>query len=92
MMNFRLLSQGFNIFINKMSTLIVHKDLWSSKPGYDILKDELFNCSFTTILNFSCFFPSGQILCHSDDVSSSCVLSWWVDRSHEINGPFLKCL
>jgi hypothetical protein len=79
-------------FINKMSTLIAHKDLWASKPSYDILKYELHNCSGTTILNLSFLFPSSQIFCHSDDVSRSCVLSWWVDRSQKINVPFIKCL
>jgi hypothetical protein len=92
MMNFKFLSQGFNSLINKMCTLITHKDLWASKPGYDVIKYESRSCSCTTVLDCSCLCPSGQILCRSDDVSSSCALPWWVDRSHEVNGPFLKCL
>jgi hypothetical protein len=40
MVNFKFLSQGFNSFINKMSTLITHQDLWTSKPSYDIIKYE----------------------------------------------------
>jgi hypothetical protein len=92
MMNFKFLSQGFNSLINKMSSLITHEDIWASKPGYDIIKYETHSCSFTTVLDYSGFFPSGQILYLSDDVSCSCALSWWIYRSHEVNGSFLKGL
>jgi hypothetical protein len=92
MVNFKFLSLGFNSFVNEMCALITHEDLWASKPCYDILKNELHNYSYTTILKFSCFFPYGQILCPSDNVSLSHVPSWCVKRSHKINGPFLEYL
>jgi hypothetical protein len=92
MVKFKFPSQCFNSLVDKMCALIAHKDLWASKPGYDIIKYEARNYSCTTILNYSCFYPFGKILCCSDYVSSSCVLSWWVDRSHKVDGPFLKCL
>jgi hypothetical protein len=92
MVNFELLSQGLNSFVNEVCTLITHKDLRASKFGYDIIKDESHSCSCTKLFNFSGFYPSGQIFCSSDDVSRSYVPSWWVDRSHKVNSPFLKCL
>jgi hypothetical protein len=73
-LNFKFLSQGFNGIINKMCTLITREDIWAYKPSYDIIKYEMCSYSFTTVLNRSCFCPSGQILCHNDDVSSSCAL------------------
>jgi hypothetical protein len=75
MVNLKLMSQGFNGLVDEVCSLITHKDLWASKSGYDILKNELCNFSCTTILNYSCFYPSGQRFYSSDNVSSSCVLS-----------------
>jgi hypothetical protein len=92
MVNFELLSQAFNSFVDEVCALITHKDLRASKSGYDIIKYEPCSCSCTTILNCSYFFPSGQILCSSDDVSRCYAFSWWVDQPHKVNSPFLKCL
>jgi hypothetical protein len=76
MVNFKFLSQGFNDLIDEMCALIIHKDLLASKPSYDIIKYEAHSCSCTTVLNCSCFYPSGQILDRGDYVSSSCALPW----------------
>jgi hypothetical protein len=65
MVNFELLSQGFNGFVNEVCTLITHKDIQASKYGYQIIKDESCSCSCTTVFNFSFFFPSGKIVCSS---------------------------
>jgi hypothetical protein len=92
MMKFKFLSQGFNGFVDEVCALITHEDLHASKSGYNILKYELHSCSCTTVLNFSCFFPSGQILFRNDNVSSSCVHSRRVNRSHKVNGPFIEYL
>jgi hypothetical protein len=75
MVKFKLPSQGFNSFVDEVSTLITHEDLRAYKPCYDILKNELRSCSFTIILSYSCFCPSGQILYHSDNISISCAPS-----------------
>jgi hypothetical protein len=53
MVNFKFLSQDFNSFVDEVCALITHEDLRASKPCYDILKNELHSCSYTTILNFS---------------------------------------
>jgi hypothetical protein len=71
MVNLKFLSQGFNSFVDEMCALITHEDLWAKQSGDNILKDELRSYGCTIVLNFSYFCPSGQILSHSDNVSSS---------------------
>ncbi len=81
MMHFKLLSQGFNGFVNEVCTLITHKDLWASKSSYDIIKYELHGCSCTRVFNYSVFYPFGQILRSNDNVSGSYTFPWWIDVS-----------
>jgi hypothetical protein len=68
MVNLKFLSQGFNSLINKMCIVITHQGLQASKPDYDIIKYESCNCSCTTVLECSFFFPYGQLFCCNDDV------------------------
>jgi hypothetical protein len=37
MVDCKLFSQGFNCLIDEMCSLITHKDLWASKPSYDVI-------------------------------------------------------
>jgi hypothetical protein len=76
MVDFKFLSQILNSLINKVYSLIAYQGLRASIPSYDILKYKSHSYSFTIVLNCSFFYPSCQILYHSDDVSRSCVLPW----------------
>ena len=88
----KLLCKCLNGLIQKVCTLITHQNLRTSKLGEDVFKDKLHCCSYTTVLDWSSLSPSGQIISCCNDVSWSCPLTWWVNRSYKVNIPLIKCL
>ena len=85
------LRQGFNSAVQKMCALIAHQNYWTSKSTDDAFKNELCSCSSITIPYYFLLCPSGEVFCSCDDVSRTRSFSWWVDRTHKIYIPFVKC-
>jgi hypothetical protein len=74
MVDCKFFSLGFDYFIDEMCALITH--IGASKLGYYVIKYKMHSCSCTTVLYCSCFSPSSQVFCCSNDIPRSCALSW----------------
>ena len=85
------LRQGLNSVVQEMGALIAHQNYWASKSSDDVFKNEL--CGYSSITISYCFglYPPGEVLCSSDDISRTSSFSWWVDRTHKVYSPFVKC-
>lgn len=88
----KLFSESLYYFINKIHTSVAHQDLQAAKPSQNMFKDKVCNGVCSEILHSLCFSPSSHIISHSDDVVRTCLLSWRVDGTDKVNGPFVKYL
>ena len=87
----KFLRQGLNSAIQKVCALITHQNYWTSKSTNDVLKEELCSCSSITIPYHFSLHPFGEVFCSCDDVSRTSSFSWWVDRTHKVYSPLVKC-
>ena len=83
---------GLNGAVQEVCALIAHQNYWASKSTDDVFKNELCSCSSITISYCFGLCPPGEVLYSSDNISRASVLSWWVDRTHKVYSPFVKCM
>ena len=90
-LNMKFFRQGLNGLVQEMCALVAHQNYRVAKSTDDVLKKELCGCSSITISYYFGLYPSGEVLCSSDKISHASALSWWVDRTHTVYSPLVKC-
>ena len=92
MVHLEFLYQCLNCFIQEVQTSVTHQNLRVPKPWQNIHEYKLRSGFFTAILHELCLGSSSQVICCSDNITCSCLLLWWINRSNKVNCPFIKCL
>ena len=92
MMNLKFFRQGLYRFIDKVRTSIAHQDFQTSKSSQKLVKDERCSGICNAVLHCLCLGPPSYIISRRYNVTHTCLLSRWFDRSDKISGPLVKCL